>query len=59
MYHIDPLNGTLHRVFRNSDRKKLPLKCGKLLASNIVNLTAVVCIPGQFGTNKLPRWPSG
>ncbi|XP_025094501.1 disintegrin and metalloproteinase domain-containing protein 12-like [Pomacea canaliculata] len=27
-YHIDPLNDTLHRVFRNSDRKKLPFQCG-------------------------------
>ncbi|KAK7109317.1 disintegrin and metalloproteinase domain-containing protein 12-like [Littorina saxatilis] len=27
-YHIDPLRGSGHRIFRNSDRKKLPLKCG-------------------------------
>ena len=29
-YHIDPVNGTLHRVFRNRDRKKSPFKCGKI-----------------------------
>ncbi|KAL8618034.1 hypothetical protein ACOMHN_021754 [Nucella lapillus] len=27
-YHIQPINGTTHRIFRNADRKKLPFKCG-------------------------------
>ncbi|XP_055874028.1 disintegrin and metalloproteinase domain-containing protein 9-like isoform X1 [Biomphalaria glabrata] len=27
-YHIEPLNGRIHRVYRNQDQKKLSLRCG-------------------------------
>ena len=40
-YHVDPVSGTLHRLFRNRDRKKLPFKCGKLQTCLILCLTPV------------------
>lgn len=45
-YHIDPLNGTLHRVFRNSDRKKLPFQCGMYIYKNVVlSLSDSITLP--------------
>ncbi|XP_059144939.1 disintegrin and metalloproteinase domain-containing protein 9-like isoform X2 [Physella acuta] len=27
-YHIEPLQGKVHRIYRNKDQKKLPFRCG-------------------------------
>ncbi|CAG5123767.1 unnamed protein product, partial [Candidula unifasciata] len=27
-YHIEPINGSIHRVYRSSDQRHLPFKCG-------------------------------